>query len=132
MTLVEGGDLDIVCDLFERINNTGVELSVFDLLVARTWSPPEEEGGFDLRAAYDELCGELAEVGFDEIPEPVIAQLAGALVKHDCTRKAILAISRAEMRENWARLAESLRSAVDYVRKKMRINASGFYRTLRY
>lgn len=124
VTLVEGGDLDIVCDLFERINNTGVELSVFDLLVARTWSPPEEEGGFDLREAYDELCSELGEVGFDEIPEPVIAQLAGALVKHECTRKAILNIGRTEMRENWPQLADSLRSAVDYVRKKMRINAS--------
>ena len=124
VTLVEGGDLDIVCDLFERINNTGVELSVFDLLVARTWSPPEEQGGFDLRASYDELCSELAEVGFDEIPEPVIAQLTGAIVKHECTRKAILSISRAEMREDWTQLAESMRSAVDYIRKKMRINAS--------
>jgi len=124
ITSVEGGDLDVVCDLFERINNTGVELSVFDLLVARTWSPPDEDGGFDLRQAYEELMEELAPVGFGQIPEPVIAQLAGALIKHQCTRKAILKIGRREMRENWQTLVESLRGAVDFLRKKLRIGTS--------
>ena len=81
VTLVEGGDLDIVCDLFERINNTGVELSVFDLLVARTWSPKEENGGFDLRSAYDDLIMDLEKVDFNDIPESVIAQIAGALIQ---------------------------------------------------
>jgi len=124
ITLVEGGDLDIVCDLFERINNTGVELSVFDLLVARTWSPPDEDGGFDLRHAYDELIHEFQDVGFEEIREPVIAQLAGALIKEDCTRKAILTVGRQEMRETWPKLVESMRGAIDFVRKKIRVTAS--------
>lgn len=124
VTLVEGGNLDIVCDLFERINNTGVELSVFDLLVARTWSPKEEDGGFDLRAAYDELIMDLEKVDFNDIPESVIAQLAGALTKNDCTRKAILDIDREEMREAWPTLVDSLRSAVDFVRKRLRITTS--------
>ncbi len=124
ITLVEGGDLDIVCDVFERINNTGVELSVFDLLVARTWLPIAEDGGFDLRATYDELREDLEEVNFNDIPEAVVAQLAGALIKHDCTRKAILGIGREEMREAWPKLADSLRSAVDFVRKRLRITTS--------
>lgn len=124
VTLVEGGDLDIVCDLFERINNTGVELSVFDLLVARTWSPPDDGGGFDLRQEFEELKGELAEVGFEHIPEPVVGQLAGAIVKNDCTRKAILKIDRQEMRAAWGPLAEGLRGAVDFARKKLRVTAS--------
>jgi len=124
ITLVEGGDLDIVCDLFERINNTGVELSVFDLLVARTWSPPSDSGGFDLRKAFDELTDEFEDVGFDDIPEPIIAQLAGALIKEDCTRKAILTIGRQEMRETWPNLVDSMRGAIDFVRKKIRVTAS--------
>ena len=124
VTLVEGGDLDIVCDLFERINNTGVELSVFDLLVARTWLPIDDDGGFDLRAAYDELREELEEVNFNDIPEAVVAQLAGALIKHDCTRKAILGIGREEMREAWPKLVDSLHSAVDFARKRLRITTS--------
>ena len=124
ITLVEGGDLDVVCDLFERVNNTGVELSVFDLLVARTWSPPNEGGGFDLRQAFDELAAELAEVGFEEIPEPVIAQLAGALIKGECTRKATLTIDRQEMRETWPELAKSIRGAIDFVRKQIRVTVS--------
>ena len=124
VTLVEGGDLDTVCDLFERINNTGVELSVFDLLVARTWSPKEEKGGFDLRVAYDDLIMDLEKVDFHEIPESVIAQLAGALIKDDCTRKVILDINREEMRGAWPTLVDSLLSAVDFVRKTLRISTS--------
>ena len=124
ITLIEGGDLDIVCDLFERINNEGTPLSVFDLLVARTWSPPGDAGGFDLRHAFEELVNELADVGFDVIPKPIIAQLAGALIKNDCTRRAILAIGREQMRETWPQLVESLRSAIDFVRRKIKVTAS--------
>ena len=123
-TLIEGGDLDIVCDLFERINNTGVELSVFDLLVARTWSPNDDDEGFDLRASYMELRNEFDNVDFSDIPEPVIAQLAGAMIKNACTRKAILSIGRQEMRESWNDLTESLRHAVDFTRKTLRIKTS--------
>lgn len=124
VTLVEGGDLDIVCDLFERINNTGVELSVFDLLVARTWLPVEADGGFDLREEYDELQKELEKFDFQDLPEAIIAQLAGALIKQDCTRRAILGIRREEMREGWPNLVDSLHCAVDFVRKKLRITTS--------
>ena len=122
--MVEGGDLDIVCDLFERINNTGIELSVFDLLVARTWSPPDEAGGFDLRQAFEELKGEFDDVGFDEIPEPIIAQTSGAIIKEDCRRKAILTIDRIEMRKARPAIADSMRAAIDFVRKKIRVTAS--------
>jgi len=124
ITLLEGGDLDIVCDLFERINNTGIALSVFDLLVARTWSPPDEAGGFDLRQAFEELKGECEDVGFDEIPEPIVAQTSGAIIKDDCTRKAILTIGREDMRKAWPKIAESMRGAIDFVRSKIRVTAS--------
>ena len=127
VTRVEGGDLDIICDLFDRINNTGTELSVFDLLVARTWSPSDESTGveeFDLRKSFEYLTNDLARVGFDEIPEPVMAQLAGAIIKSDCSRKGILTIGREEMREAWPDLVKSLHSAVDFVRKKIRVKAT--------
>lgn len=124
ITRVEGGNLDIVCDLFDRINDTGSELSVFDLLVARTWSPPHEEGGFDLRKSFEELTNQLKEVGLDEIHEPVMAQLAGAIIKSNCTRKEILDISREEMRESWPSLVKSICSAVDFIRKKICVSAS--------
>ena len=94
------------------------------LLVARTWSPIEEDGGFDLRSAYDDLIIELEKVDFNDIPESVIAQLAGALIKNDCTRRAILDINREEMRETWPTLVDSLRSAVDFVRKRLIITTS--------
>ena len=123
-TLIEGGDLDIVCDLFERINNSGVELSVFDLLVARTWLPNDQNEGFDLRASYIELRNGLDDVDFSDIPEPVVAQLAGALIKRGCTRRAILSIGRQEMRETWNDLTKSLRCAVDFIRKTLRIGTS--------
>jgi len=115
VTLVEGGDLDVVCDLFERINNSGIVLSTFDLLVARTWSPPEDQGGFDLREAFGELQSELDQKGYDSIPEPVIAQLAGAIIKDDCTRLAILQIGREEMRGSWASIEAALKAAVDFL-----------------
>lgn len=46
------------------------------------------------------------------------------MIKNACTRKAILSIGRQEMRETWSDLTKSLRHAVDFTRKTLRIKTS--------
>ena len=107
--IVEGGELGVICDIFERINNTGKKLSTYDLLVARTLGE-----GFNLRESYLRLLEELpAEF---KIPETVIASLAGAIIKKSCARKAILGITSEEMQKSWEQISDSIKAAINFVR----------------
>ena len=124
-TLIEGGDLDAVCDIFERVNNSGVALSVFDLLVAKTWSADTgASGGFNLRAEFEDLKEELDAIEYDDLGEAEITRLAGALIRGDCSRKAILDISREEMRAQWETIREGIRAATDFIRASLQVPTS--------
>lgn len=103
--------LDTVCEIFSRINNTGTELDVFDLMVAKTWSDD-----FNLRDKYDDLVRELERVKFEGLSPAVILQAVSCVIKKSCTRKAILSISRTEMRDAWDGAIQSIRLAVDFLR----------------
>ena len=126
-TLIEGGDLDAVCDIFERVNNSGVDLSVFDLLVAKTWSEDTGApgGGFNLRDEFEGLKEELDAIEYDDLAEAEITRLAGALIRDgDCSRKAILDISREEMRSQWPTIRGGISSAVDFIRAGLSVPTS--------
>ena len=124
-TLIEGGDLDAVCDIFERVNNSGVALSVFDLLVAKTWSEDTDaSSGFNLRDEFENLKEELEAIEYDDLAEAEITRLAGALIRGDCSRKAILDISREEMRSQWQTIRGGISSAVDFIRASLHVPTS--------
>lgn len=103
--------LDTVCEIFSRINNTGTELDVFDLMVAKTWSDD-----FNLRERYDDLVRELERVKYEGLSPSVILQAVSCVIKKSCTRKAILSISRAQMKDGWEPAVEAVRLAVDFLR----------------
>ncbi len=63
------GDMAIqdVAPIFERINSTGTELTLVDLMRAATWSPD-----FDLIDSIDAILEELSDKGFGRIDRKVV------------------------------------------------------------
>ena len=70
-------DLSIqeVCPIFERINSSGTKLSMFDLMVAATWS----HGQFDLNEQADTIAASLEAKGFDAIERDTILKCVTAV-----------------------------------------------------
>jgi hypothetical protein len=106
-------DVKDVAKIFERINNTGQRLRLFDLMVALTYSPT-----FYLRQRIREVISELDASNFGELDEGAFLQLMAAVQSGRISRDAIL-----EMRESSQELApivDSLsvasKKAVDYLR----------------
>lgn len=64
-----------VCPIFERINSSGTKLSMFDLMVAATWS----HGAFDLNEQADKIAASLEDKGFNGIERDTILKCVTAV-----------------------------------------------------
>jgi hypothetical protein len=63
-----------VCPIFERINSSGTKLSMYDLMVAATWSPR-----FDLNELSDKIAASLEGKGFEGIEPTTILKCLSAV-----------------------------------------------------
>ena len=114
-------ELSEATDVFSRINTGGQDLSVFEIMVAKTYDPEQE---FDLVDKYDDLLSELRECGFETIDAATILQLIALLLRDDCTKRTILNLNRDEFIGTWNRAIDSLKLAVDYIRDSFGVPVS--------
>ena len=103
--------LEEVVDIFERINQGGKRLSLFDLVHATVWSQD-----FDLREKIKDFNNEKAISLFGKIGEEIFTQSLSLNIKHDCTKLVQLKLTNQECINAWARTIECLRIAIDYVK----------------
>ncbi len=107
---VRDKELDEVCDIFERINQGGRRLNLFDLISASTWSPE-----FDLRDAVDKENDFLSR-GFGKIDNEVFTQTLALISKGSCTRSSQLQLRKEDINKYWIETIESTRLAIDYMK----------------
>ena len=103
--------LEEVVDIFERINQGGKRLSLFDLVHATVWSKD-----FDLRDKIKEFNSEKAISLYGKIGEEIFTQSLSLNIKHDCTKLVQLKLTNQECVDAWKRTTECLRIAIDYVK----------------
>ena len=103
--------LEEVVDIFERINQGGKRLSLFDLVHATVWSQD-----FDLREKIKDFNNEKAISLFGKIGEEIFTQSLSLNIKHDCTKLVQLKLTNQECINAWARTIECMRIAIDYVK----------------
>jgi hypothetical protein len=103
---------EVATEVFERINTHGKKLTVFDVMVAKTFGG---NTGFDLGERFRVLNADFRRVNF-EISTSVVLQAACAIItSKEPSRKNILAISRRTFADNWPRVEKALRAATDYL-----------------
>lgn len=110
-TILSDCSIDVACEIFERINTTGTELDVFDIMVAKTWSED-----FDLRENYIDFVKEIETVGYEGIGSSAILQAISCIIKNGCHRRDILSIGRKEMKDKWDECIKAVRFAIDFLR----------------
>jgi len=115
--------LDEVCPIFERINSTGTKLTVYDLMVAATFSED-----FDLNDEVQALANSFESRNF-AIDGDCILRTLSALRGKSVKRKAILALRelpRPELREKITATQKTLEKAVDFLRTEVGVVSSDF------
>ncbi|RME44766.1 MAG: DUF262 domain-containing protein [Caldilineae bacterium] len=121
--------IDIACEIFTRINTGGTELTLFEIMVAKTY---DVERDFDLAREYQRLIDnngapekDLEDAGFDTVPSSTVLQcIAVNIGEGRVRRQDILRISRDDFIDAWPVVKEGIFQAVDYVRASLRVPVS--------
>jgi hypothetical protein len=77
--------IEEVCPIFERINSSGTRLSIYDLMVAATWSEK-----FDLNDEAKRIALSLESKGFDDISGDTVIKCLSAINSSSVNRNDIL------------------------------------------
>lgn len=115
---METDDKSIVAIVFERINRAGVPLESFQLLTAWSWSTD-----FDLQEKLDELSGELSGCGFDGLAEDqdLLMKCFTGYILGNTSPSAMMELSGEEIRDNFAKIKNGLKSAIDFLQKELHL-----------
>jgi len=116
--LVKEAPIDVATEIFTRINVMGKPLSVFQIMVAKTF---DSKRNFDLAEKYDQLKSELIDVDYETIPESVILQTISCILKDECSKRVILKLKKNAFIDVWPEVINAVKYSVDYFRNKFRI-----------
>ncbi|MCF7500805.1 DUF262 domain-containing protein [Pseudoalteromonas sp. L1] len=118
---VKEAPLDVATEIFTRINVGGKPLSLFEIMVAKTFDANEE---FDLSEKFEALVDRLREVGYDTISDATVLQTVSLVIGKECKRQNILRLDKKRFIEEWPKVADAIEAAVDYFRGYYRIPVS--------
>ena len=106
-------DKATVAIIFERVNRQGVRLDTLQLLSAWTWSED-----FQLHEQFAELSEQLGPFGFAEVGEDtnLLLRCCAAVLAKDAAPEALMRLNGQTVRENFGRILNGVKGAVDYLR----------------
>ncbi|MEX2165088.1 MAG: DUF262 domain-containing protein [Sulfuricaulis sp.] len=119
--LVRETPIEIATEIFTRLNVGGKPLSVFEIMVAKTFDAGKT---FDLAERYKKLVGELAEVDYETISAETILQTLSCILVGECQKKHILGLKKGDVVAGWDQVVDAIRSAVDYFRTSLHVPVS--------
>lgn len=118
---VEDVPIDVATEIFTRINVGGKDLTVFEIMCAKTYDYNKE---FDLAEKYDELIKRLENVKYETISSSTVLQSVSICLVKECSKKNILKLNKNEFINSWGSIINSFEHAVDYIRSFYRIPVS--------
>ena len=126
--LMERYPIEIACEVFTRINTGGTDLTLFEIMVAKTFDVDRE---FDLAHEYQWLIDndepgdkDLSDAHFETLPPSTVLQCIAADLAQMVRRQDILRLDKASVIDRWSAVKEGIFSAVDYLRSSFRIPVS--------
>lgn len=126
--MIKDYPIEVACEVFSRINTGGKSLTVFEIMVAKTY---DEANDFDLAERYellrdgsDEEKQCLTAAKFETIPESTIMQCVAAITLRAVRSRDILKIRREKFIANWEPMKTSLFTAIDFIRSELRVPVS--------
>jgi len=113
--------IDIATEIFTRINVGGKPLSLFEIMVAKTFEPKRD---FDLSEKFNELIDRLRPLDYETISDATVLQTISLLIDDECKRQTILRLNKDEFINTWAKAVDAIERTVEYFRGSYRIPVS--------
>lgn len=116
---LKNAPIEVATEVFERLNVGGKALTLFEIMVAKTYhifldNGEEAKPPFDLSEAYDNLLEELKDAQYDTVPTATVLQVVAILLAKDCTRKSILKLDKMRFIAIWPEAVECIKNSIDF------------------
>jgi hypothetical protein len=111
--IIKEAPLDVATEIFTRINVGGVPLTVFEIMVAKTY---DADKNFDLAEKYNELINSLSEVDYETISPATVLQTVSVLMTKECSKKQILNLNKHKFIDIWNDTQDAIERSIDYFR----------------
>lgn len=131
--LIKEAPIDIATEIFTRINVGGKPLSLFEIMVAKTYeykkvtdlnTNEEKIYIFDLSDKFKILISDLTPVNYETISDATVLQTVAMILSKDCSKKAILKLDKSEFINTWPAAVDAIKSSIEYFRDFYRIPVS--------
>ncbi len=119
--LIKDAPIEVATEIFTRLNVSGKPLSVFEIMVAKTFDARRD---FDLAEKCGQLTSQLESADYGTLPDSVVLQTISILLRKECQKKDILQLPKDSVIDIWTLTADSIKHVVDYFRNAYRIPVS--------
>jgi len=119
--LIKEAPIDVATEIFTRLNVSGKPLSVFEIMVAKTF---DSHRNFDLAEKYQELVADLETVDYGTVPDSVVLQTVSIVLCKECQKKHILGLPKHKIIDIWPDAVDAVKYSVDFFRNTFRIPVS--------
>jgi len=118
---VKDAPIDIATEIFTRINVGGKPLSLFEIMVAKTF---DYERDFDLSEKYQELIDNLKPLDYETISDATVLQTVAIILSGECKRQVILKLDKTKFIDTWDDAVDAIERTVEYFKSYYRIPVS--------
>ena len=112
---IEDKNIEEACKIFERINQGGKRLSIFDLVVAVTW-----DKDFELKEEIDKFNKEIEDV-FGKIDYEVFSETLSLIINKQCTKAFQLKLTPNEVKEQWEDVKKAIGKSIQFLRSNLKV-----------
>ena len=121
--IIQVGDvpIDVATEIFTRINVGGKRLSLFEIMVAKTY---DYEKNFDLSEKFNSLIENIDNVNYETLSDQIILQIISLLLRKECKAKVILSLEKEKFINIWDETIDAVERTIDYFRTYYRIPVS--------
>ena len=121
IVLVQEASIDIATEIFTRINVSGVPLTVFEIMVAKTFDTGRD---FDLSHKTEDILDKLYDIGYGTVREIVVLQAVSAVMVKETRKRNILELDKQKFIDTWSMAESGILRAVDYLRSTLGVPVS--------
>ena len=121
--LLRKEDIDSAIEVFTRINTGGQTLTLFEIMVAKTY---DEKQHFDMQTNWDLFIDELKDIKYEGVSSTIVLNLLSLILSRtkECKRKTILNLDKQTIIDTWDKAISALKDSIDYFRTTYRIPVS--------
>lgn len=120
LVVLKNAPIDVATEVFTRLNVGGKTLTVFEIMVAKTY---DQSADFDLSQKYEDLIDEIGE-DYKTLPSSTVLQVVSAILEKECTKKRILKLDKKSFIAVWNDAVTAIKKAIDYFKSYFRIPVS--------